>query len=105
MPDMDGFAVAEKIRENSHLAGADHHDAHLGLSFRRQRAMPQTWNRIATLVKPIQQSEWLDAILNARFVRRPEVHSAAVASAAEVPVDSQTHSRGAAAAFLARQRR
>ncbi len=63
MPDMDGFAVAEKIRENSELAGATimmlTSDLAAGDKERCRRL-----GIAATLVKPIQQSELLDAILS-----------------------------------------
>ncbi len=63
MPDMDGFAVAEKIRENSQLAGATimmlTSDLAAGDKERCRRL-----GITSTLIKPIQQSELLDAILS-----------------------------------------
>jgi len=63
MPDMDGFAVAEKIRENSGLAGA----TIMMLTSDLASGDKERCRRLgiaASLVKPIQQSELLDAILS-----------------------------------------
>jgi two-component system, sensor histidine kinase and response regulator len=63
MPGMDGFSVAEKIRENSELAGATIMMLTSDLAAgdkERCRKLGIT----STLVKPIQQSELLDAILS-----------------------------------------
>jgi two-component system, sensor histidine kinase and response regulator len=63
MPDMDGFAVAEKIRENSGLAGATIMMLTSDLASGDKERCRQL-GIAATLVKPIQQSELLDAILS-----------------------------------------
>ncbi len=63
MPDMDGFAVAEKIRENSGLAGATIMMLTSDLASGDRERCRQL-GIAATLVKPIQQSELLDAILS-----------------------------------------
>jgi two-component system sensor histidine kinase/response regulator len=64
MPDMDGFAVVEEIRKDPGLAGATimmlTSDLAAG-DAQRCRALGVT----ATLLKPIQQSELLDAIVKA----------------------------------------
>ena len=62
MPGMDGFAVAERIRENPGLARA----TVLMLSSADQRAAAaQAAGVTATLMKPIRQSDLLDAIVTA----------------------------------------
>jgi PAS domain S-box-containing protein len=63
MPDMDGFAVAEKIREDSGLAGATIMMLTSDLASGDRERCRQL-GIAATLVKPIQQSELLDAILS-----------------------------------------
>nr|HEV7955150.1 response regulator [Candidatus Acidoferrales bacterium] len=85
MPDMDGFAVAEKIRENSELAGATimmlTSDLAAGDKERCRRL-----GIAATLVKPIQQSELLDAILSTLAYSGSSI-SASVP--AEIPVEQK----------------
>ena len=63
MPGMDGFAVAEKIRKNSGLAGATIMMLTSDLASGDRERCRQL-GIAATLVKPIQQSELLDAILS-----------------------------------------
>jgi CheY-like chemotaxis protein/HPt (histidine-containing phosphotransfer) domain-containing protein len=63
MPDMDGFAVAEKIRESPSLAGATIMMLTSDLASGDRERCRQL-GIAATLVKPIQQSELLDAILS-----------------------------------------
>jgi len=63
MPDMDGFAVAEKIREDSGLTGATIMMLTSDLASGDRERCRQL-GIAATLVKPIQQSELLDAILS-----------------------------------------
>jgi len=63
MPGMDGFAVAEKIREHSDLAGATIMMLTSDLASGDKERCRQL-GIAATLVKPIQQSELLDAILS-----------------------------------------
>ncbi len=85
MPDMDGFAVAEKIRENSGLAGATIMMLTSDLASGDRERCRQL-GIAATLVKPIQQSELLDAILSTLALSDsilPFSH------AAEVPVDAK----------------
>ena len=63
MPDMDGFAVAEKIRQSSGITGA----TIMMLTSDLASGDKERCRRLgiaATLVKPIQQSELLDAILS-----------------------------------------
>ena len=63
MPGMDGFAVAKKIRQNSGLAEATIMMLTSDLaSGDRERC--RELGIVTTLVKPIQQSELLDAILS-----------------------------------------
>jgi two-component system sensor histidine kinase/response regulator len=94
MPDMDGFAVAEKIRENSELAGATimmlTSDLAAGDKERCRRL-----GIVATLVKPIQQSELLDAILSTL------AHSG-VSISAQVPAETPVERKniGAPRRFL-----
>ena len=94
MPDMDGFAVAEKIRENSELAGATimmlTSDLAAGDKERCRRL-----GIAATLVKPIQQSELLDAILST-------LAQSGVSISAPVPAEipAQSKNIGAPRRFL-----
>lgn len=69
MPDMDGFAVAEKIREHAELSGA----TVMMLSSAMPAGAPARCKEVGVvsyLTKPVTQSELLDAILVA--VRRAD---------------------------------
>ncbi len=71
MPDMDGFTLAERIRNDSRLAGA----TVMMLTSAGQRgdaARCRQLGIVAYLVKPIKQSELLEAILTALGKRPPE---------------------------------
>ncbi len=71
MPDMDGFTLAERIRNDPRLAGA----TVMMLTSAGQRGDAARCRRlgiVAYLVKPIKQSELLEAILTALGKRPPE---------------------------------
>ena len=64
MPDMDGFTLAERIKQNpAHAASAAIMMLTSGAA-RRHRALPGA-GIAAYLIKPVQQSELLDAIMQA----------------------------------------
>jgi signal transduction histidine kinase/CheY-like chemotaxis protein len=81
MPELDGFAVAERIRARPEMAGAtlmmlssaDHQDAPA-----RCRELGVT----RYLLKPIKQSDLLDAILTALVARDPDTRAGAPLPAA-----------------------
>jgi two-component system sensor histidine kinase/response regulator len=89
MPGMDGFAVAEEIRKRPKLAGAI-------ILMLTSHLAPGDYNRsralgiAATLSKPIQQSELLDAILNilAKPVAREAISISEPVAQVRPPVSS-----------------
>jgi PAS domain S-box-containing protein len=94
MPDVDGFALAEKIRENPVLAGATIMMLSSDLaSGDRERC--RSLGIATSIVKPIQQSELLDAILSTLSLSK---NPATALDSEEIEVESK-HT-GAALRFL-----
>ena len=63
MPEMDGFALAERIRQRPGAGRRDRDDAVLGRPARRTPPAAGELGVAAYLIKPVKQSDLLDAIL------------------------------------------
>jgi CheY-like chemotaxis protein len=92
MPGMDGFAVAKEIRQRPSLAGST-------IMMLTSNLAPGDMKRFrelgvaATLVKPINQSDLLDAILNSLAHTPPISKLAIVDQPGVVPLDKQPSRR------------
>ena len=65
MPEMDGFALAEQIQQRPGAGRGHGADAVLRRPAGGRGALPASWASRAYLIKPVKQSELLDAILTA----------------------------------------
>ena len=84
MPDIDGFTLAEQIKRRP---GAGRHggdDAHLGRPARTTWPAASSWGSSAYLLKPVKQSELLEAIERALGMRAQQEDLAAAAAGPSV---------------------